>query len=194
MHGDPSVEPVAFLTSLHASASARPVPVPFVFYSGNDDSDIQHRGTEVVIQNFTFGGTQGFSRRPSTPWYDDAGAPAGIVHQERGVTYVLFGQGGHTLPEYSPRQALVFLREFVLGHNPNGTVREDGEVVGGEDPGLAREHLAGGGKVFYGSAKTEGTWMWPSATVAAWDKFIATAGATDAALGPSATAHDKLDL
>ena len=37
------------------------------------------------------------------------GARAGIVHQERGVTYVLFGQGGHTLPEYSPRQALVFL-------------------------------------------------------------------------------------
>ena len=53
-HGDPSVEPVAFLTPLFANASVR--QIPFVFYSGNDDSDIPHRGTEVVIQNFTFGG------------------------------------------------------------------------------------------------------------------------------------------
>ncbi|KAI1790060.1 alpha/beta-hydrolase [Ganoderma leucocontextum] len=192
IHGDPSVEPVAFLTPLFANASAR--GVPFVFYSGNDDSDIQHRGTEVVIQNFTFGGAQGFTRRPSTPWYDDARAPAGIVHQERNVTYVLFNQGGHTLPEYMPRPALVFLREFVLGHNPNGTVLQDGTVVGGEDAALAKEHMGGGGRVFYGSAKTEGTWTWPSATVAAWEKFIATAAAVDAVPAASTARHDTVEL
>ena len=78
-HGDPSVEPVAFLTPLFANASAR--GIPFVFYSGNDDSDIPHRGTEVVIQNFTFGGIQGFTKKPSTPWFDDQVEFAGIVHQ-----------------------------------------------------------------------------------------------------------------
>ena len=177
-HGDPSVAPVAFLTELLANASARPVPVPFVFFSGNDDSDIQHRSTEVVLQNTTWRGVQGFTRRPATPWTDDAGAFAGIVHQERGVSYVLFKGAGHEVAQWRPAQALVFLREFVLGDNAMGTVREDGSVVGGEDPALAGAYLPGGGEIFYGSAKTEGTWTWPSATQAAWDKFIATATET----------------
>ncbi|KAI1792416.1 alpha/beta-hydrolase [Ganoderma leucocontextum] len=156
-HGDPSDAPVAFLTPLLANASAR--GVPFVFFSGNDDSDIQHRATEVIIQNITFGGTQGFIKRPATPWFDDAGARAGIVHQERNVTYVLFEGAGHEVPQWRPAQALVFLREFVLERQPE---RDSG------------------GEIFYGSARTEGTWTWPSATRAAWDKFIATAtlGAT----------------
>ena len=175
-HGDPSVEPVAFLTPLFANASAR--GIPFVFYSGNDDSDIPHRGTEVVIQNFTFEGIQGFTRRPATPWFDDDGAFAGIVHQERNLTYVLFKGAGHTVPELRPAQALVFLREFVLGDSRNGTVLEDGTVVGGEDATLAGEFLAGGNEIFYGSAKTEGTYTIPTATIAVWENFIATATAT----------------
>ena len=175
-HGDPSVEPVAFLTPLFANASAR--GIPFVFYSGNDDSDIPHRGTEVVIQNITFGGIQGFTKRPATAWFDDEGAFAGIVHQERNLTYVLFKGAGHTVPELRPAQALVFLREFVLGDNQNGTVLDDGTVVGGENANLAGEYLAGGNEIFYGSAKTEGIYTAPSATIAAWENFIATATAT----------------
>ncbi|KAI1786917.1 alpha/beta-hydrolase [Ganoderma leucocontextum] len=171
--GDPSVEPVAFLTPLFANASAR--GIPFVFYSGNDDSDIPHHGTEVIIQNFTFGGIQGFTKRPATPWFDDDGAFAGIVHQERNLTYVLFEGAGHMVPQWRPAQALAFLREFVLGDNPNGTVLGDGSVVGGENVTLGKEYLAGGNEIFYGSAKTEGTYTIPSATAAAWDQFIATA-------------------
>ena len=155
------------------NASAR--GIPFVFYSGNDDSQVQHHGIEVVIQNFTFGGTQGFSRKPSTPWFDDDGAFAGIVHQERNLTYVLFQGAGHLVPQWRPAQALVFLREFVLGDNPNGTVLDDGTVVGGENATLAKDYLPGGNEIFYGSAKTEGTSTIPSATIAAWDQFIATA-------------------
>lgn len=174
-HGDPSVEPVAFLTPLFANASER--NISFVFYSGNDDAQVQHRGTEVVIQNFTFGGVQGFSRKPATPWFDDDGNAAGVVHQERGLAYVLFTGAGHLVPQWRPAQALVFLREFVLGSNRNGTVVDPstGEVVGGENRTLAGDFMPGGDKIYYGSAKTEGTSTIPSATMAAWESFIATA-------------------
>ncbi|KAI0634125.1 alpha/beta-hydrolase [Trametes polyzona] len=176
-HGDPSVEPVAFLSDLAANASARNVSI--VFYSGNDDSQVQHRGTEVVIQNFTFGGVQGFTRKPSTPWFDDEGAFAGIVHQERNLTYVLFAGAGHLVPQWKPRQALVFLREFVLGDNRNGSV-EGTSIVGGEEAALAGDYLPGGNKIFYGSGTTASTSTVPSATIAAWDAFLATATATPA--------------
>lgn len=54
------------------------------------------------LQNTTFGGAQGFSRRPSTPWYDDEGQFAGIVHQERNWTYVLVAGAGHLVPQDNP--------------------------------------------------------------------------------------------
>lgn len=189
--GDPSVEPMAFLTPLFANASAR--GIPFVFYSGNDDSNLPHHGTEVIIQNMTFGGVQGFTKKPSTPWFDDQGAFAGIVHQERNLTYVLFEGAGHMVPQWRPAQALVFLREFVLGSNPNGTVLGDGTVVGGEDATLAKEYLPGGSEIFYGSATTAGTYTVPSATAAAWNEFIATATLAAASItnlpAPSNTAN-----
>jgi carboxypeptidase D len=56
----------------------------------------------VVIQNTTFGGIQGFSRKPSTEWTTDDGKFAGIVHQERNWTYVLVYGAGHLIPEANP--------------------------------------------------------------------------------------------
>ena len=56
----------------------------------------------VVIQNTTFGGVQGFTLRPSTPWYDDDGALAGVVHQERNWTYVLAEGVGHLVAYNNP--------------------------------------------------------------------------------------------
>ena len=44
----------------------------------------------VVIQNTTFGGIQGFTKRPNTRFTDDKGNFAGIIHQERNITYALF--------------------------------------------------------------------------------------------------------
>ncbi|KAJ7686175.1 alpha/beta-hydrolase [Mycena rosella] len=176
-YGDPSVEPIAFLSDLATNATANNVSI--VFYSGNDDSLVQHRGTEVIIQNMTFGGTQGFTRKPSTPWFDDDGNFAGIVHQERGVTYLLFDGAGHLVPMWKPAQALVFLREFVLGSNLNGTVSgSTGTVVGGENTTLANGVLPGGDEIFFGSSTTAGTSTIPAATRAAWASFIATATAS----------------
>ncbi|KAI0366274.1 alpha/beta-hydrolase [Pilatotrama ljubarskyi] len=174
--GDPSVEPMAFLSELAANASAANVSI--VFYSGNDDALIQHHGTEVIIQNMTFGGVQGFTRKPSTPWYDDDGNVAGIVHQERGITYVLIAGAGHLVPEWKPAQSFVFMREFVFGSNMNGTVSGT-TIEGGEDAALANDDfLPGGTAIFYGSKATQGTSTIPAATQSAWSEFLATATAT----------------
>ena len=143
----------------------------------------------------TFGGIQGFTKKPSTPWFDDDGNFAGIVHQERNLTYVLFEGAGHLVPEWKPAaaclfhyvshpkfnifQALVFLREFVLGSNKTGLVLNPTTVVGGENSTLAEDVLPGGTLFYYGSATTAGTSTVPAATVAAWQSYIATATATN---------------
>ncbi|KAJ6518365.1 alpha/beta-hydrolase [Mycena vulgaris] len=179
-YGDLSVEPIAFLSDLATNATANNVSI--IFYSGNDDALVQHRGTEVIIQNMTFGGTQGFTVKPSTPWFDDDGKFAGIVHQERGVTYLLFDGAGHLVPLWKPAQALVFLREFVLGSNLNGTVSGN-IVMGGENTTLANDFLPGGDEIFFGSSTTAGVSTIPAATRSAWASFIATATASRPPLG-----------
>ena len=105
-----------FMSELASNASAHGVGI--VLYSGNNDALIAHLGTEgmviaillvanlmlraVLIQNTTFGGIQGFTRKPSTPWTDDDGKFAGIVHQERNWTYALFYGAGHLVPTSVP--------------------------------------------------------------------------------------------
>jgi hypothetical protein len=56
----------------------------------------------ILRQNTTFGGIQGFTRRPSTAWHDDSGKLAGIDHQERNWTYVLVEDAGHLVPLFKP--------------------------------------------------------------------------------------------
>ncbi|TFK46518.1 alpha/beta-hydrolase [Heliocybe sulcata] len=183
---DPSVEPMAFLTDLATNATERNVSV--VIFSGNDDSLVAHRGSEVVIQNTTFGGTQGFTRKPSTPWYDDAGNIAGIVHQERNWTYVLFEGTGHLVAAGKPAAAYTFLREFVLGNNQTGFVdSSSGNVVGGEVSSLAGDYIPGGSAIYYGSGTTQSTYFAPSATIAAWEKFIQTADPVTTSAGSSSS-------
>ncbi len=57
----------------------------------------------MAIQNTTFGGIRGFTARPSTPFQNDDGTFAGIVHQERNVTYALFFGAGHMVPGTQPQ-------------------------------------------------------------------------------------------
>ncbi|KAI0954566.1 hypothetical protein AcW1_006420 [Taiwanofungus camphoratus] len=185
---DPSVEPMAFLTELATNASMKNVQV--ILYSGNDDSLVSHRGTQVVIQNTTFGGIQGFTRKPSTPWYDDEGNFAGIVHQERGWSYLLFKGAGHLIAEQQPALAYVFLREFVLGNNQTGLVNTtDGQIVGGENSILAEDVMPGQSGIYVGSGATQSTYTFPSATIAAWQSYIATATATIVSVPNAPTAR-----
>ncbi|KAK7018465.1 Alpha/beta-hydrolase [Favolaschia claudopus] len=169
---DPSPEATVFLDELAANASAKGVGI--VFYSGNDDSIVAHRGTETVIQNMTFGGVQGFTRKPSTPFSDDHGNFAGIIHQERNLTYALFRGAGHLVPNSVPEAAFVFARDFIFGSNQTGLV-DNGTVIGGEDPALAGDYMPGGLAIFYGSGTTSASTIAPSATIAAWSEFIVTA-------------------
>ncbi|TFK46525.1 alpha/beta-hydrolase [Heliocybe sulcata] len=183
---DPSIEPMAFLTDLATNATERDVSV--VLFAGNDDSRVGHRSSEVVIQNTTFGGTQGFTRKPSTPWYDDAGNVAGIVHQERNWTYVLLEGAGHYVSAGNPAAAYTFLREFVLGNNRTGLVdSRSGNVIGEEVSSLAGDYIAGGSAIYYGSGTTQSTYYAPSATIAAWEKFIQTADPVPTSAGSSSS-------
>ncbi|KIJ47957.1 hypothetical protein M422DRAFT_28501 [Sphaerobolus stellatus SS14] len=174
--GDPS-NPTDFLTQLATNSSQR--NVSWVIYSGNDDMLVAHFGSQAAIQNTTFGGIQGFSKPPSTPWFGDDGQMAGIVHQERNVTFVLFKDSGHLVPQYQPERALTFVREFILGSNKNGTVNSDGSIVGGNSTTFVNNVLPGfTNPIFTGSGTTAGSTFWPSATIAAWESFIATAAPT----------------
>jgi len=99
---DNSADPVVFLTDLAANTSAHNMKL--VFYSGNKHSLVNHWGTKVVIQNFTFGGIQGFTQKPSMILFDNEHNNIGIIHQERGVVYALFAHAGHQVPLFHPVQ------------------------------------------------------------------------------------------
>ncbi|KDQ50292.1 hypothetical protein JAAARDRAFT_42181 [Jaapia argillacea MUCL 33604] len=163
---------MAFLMESATNASLHNVSM--VFYSGNDDDLAAHRGTEV---NTTFGGIQGFTRKPSTPWYKDDGTLAGIVHRERNLTYALFIGARHLVPEWQPQAAYVFLREFILGHNTTGLV-EGTTVFGGESSLLGQGIIPGTTAIFYGWGTTVSSTSAPSATIASWASFLATATTT----------------
>lgn len=168
---------MVFLDELATNATRHGISI--ILTSGNADALVPQRGTEVAIQNTTFGGIQGFTRKPSTPWYDDGGTFAGIVHQERGWTYALFAGAGHFVPNSRPVAAFTFLREFVLGNNQTGlvTTSSSGEVIviGGEDATLAGDILKEPPEIYLGSWVTTSTYTFPSATIAQWDNYFATA-------------------
>lgn len=135
----------------------------------------------VTIQNTTFGGTQGFTRKPSTPWSDDSGTFAGIVHQERNLTYVLFDGASHLVPQKKPAAAFFFLREFVLGSNPAGLVESGSSSAIGEESTLAGDFLPGNTAIFGGSISTTTTMTYPAATVSAWNNFVSSVAVADMA-------------
>ncbi|TFK31890.1 Alpha/Beta hydrolase protein [Crucibulum laeve] len=183
-NNNPGPEPMVFLNELAANATAQGVGI--VLYSGNDDSLVAHFGTEVVIQNTTFGGIQGFTRKPSTPWTDDSGKVSGIVHQERNWTFVLFDGASHLVPAKVPNAALTFLREFVFGTNTTGMVISSGgnvSVTGGEDGPLIGDIIQGSDEIFYGKEGATSTFTFPSATTEAWNNFIHSAVGTPATSG-----------
>ncbi|KAK1231080.1 hypothetical protein PQX77_005808 [Marasmius sp. AFHP31] len=160
------------MSELAANASQHNVGI--VIYEGNADSLVAPFSAEVVIQNTTFGGTQGFSRRPATPFPGGSG----VIHQERNITYALFRDAGHFVPRSLPEASFIFLREFILGNNSTGLVTDEGgtvTVVGGEDPSLSGPFMpADTAAIFYGRLSTESSSFAPSATIAQWRSFIAT--------------------
>ena len=75
------------------------------------------------------------------------------------------------------------LREFILGNNRTGlvtTVHGHTTVIGGEDPSY-QGFIPGQAGIYYGSGTTQFTYTYPTATIAAWERFIATAARTPVA-------------
>ncbi|RLM01047.1 hypothetical protein CFD26_108916 [Aspergillus turcosus] len=104
-------------------------------YSGDNDLLLNHLGTELVLQNMTWRGAQGFSRKPSRIFYahdaapallgsdacdvshDSKGqpcVPAGIWASERGLTYHLFRGAGHSVFMKKPREMFAYVRDVVV--------------------------------------------------------------------------------
>lgn len=82
------------------------------------------------------------------------------------------------------------LREFILGSNRTGLVTNSSgavSVVGGEVTSLEADVLPGQTGIYMGTGTTQSTYTFPSATIAAWDKFIesATSGPAPTPTGPS---------
>jgi carboxypeptidase D len=152
----------------------------------------------VVIQNTTFGGIQGFTRKPSTPWTTDDGKFAGIVHTERNWTYALVAGAGHLVPENQPAAAFVLARDFIFGFNNTGLIvtNASGSAASVRPTptatleGKAGDILRGAAPIYAGSATTQTTVMPASASVAAWNSFIATrwSSASGAAAKPTGLA------
>ncbi|KAI0338858.1 alpha/beta-hydrolase [Trametopsis cervina] len=191
---DTSPEPMTFLSALASNASSRGIKI--VLYAGNDDAISPHFGTEVTIQNTTFGGIQGFTERPSTPWWDDNGNWAGVVHQERNWTYALIHGAGHEVPSYRPVAAYTFLREFIIGSNQTGAVSGTGQMTvtnGGKNPTLQQVAIHGQPGIAYGLQTAQGTTVWPSATVAAFESHIGQVKVTGTdPIAPRETSHPSI--
>ncbi|MCJ1403072.1 hypothetical protein MMC11_006295 [Xylographa trunciseda] len=83
-------------------------------YSGDYDIVLPHIGTELVIQNMTWNGLQGFQCPPDRPFYTN-GVLAGNWGYERGLSYHRFLRAGHSVPHDQPAAAFAFVRDFVLG-------------------------------------------------------------------------------
>ncbi|KAH9913993.1 alpha/beta-hydrolase [Epithele typhae] len=153
---DPSPEPMVFLTDLATNASAQGIQV--VLYSGNDDSLVAHRGTEVVIQerNWTY-----------------------VLFLHAGH---LVPQGAPAAARVFLREFVLGANTTGL------VTSADGAAVGGEDAALGAYAVRGQAGIEVGSVTPTGTVTFASATVAAWDAFIGTATVgTGTAAGPATT-------
>ncbi|EIN03545.1 alpha/beta-hydrolase [Punctularia strigosozonata HHB-11173 SS5] len=190
---DISPPPMNFMDDLAANATENNVTI--IWYSGNDDALTTHWSTEIVIQNTTFGGIQGFTVKPNTSWFDDEGEYAGVVRQERGWTYVLLAHAGHQTPVENPGKTFAFVRQFLIGNSTIGLVetKEDGSVYvheattpsGAAVPTLLPDGVLVGQKGIYDKGTTV---TWPSATIEAWDHHLSTVLEAWAAATPTSIA------
>ena len=76
-------------------------------------------------------------------------------------------------------QALTLAREFIFGNNQTGLVTNTTSgsvaVIGGEVSSLGGDIIPGQAGIYYGSFTTASTYFFPTATVDAWNEYIATA-------------------
>lgn len=153
MCGDPNLN-LGGDTSLPSSIGALPTVIErtnnVLIAHGWLDFLLLANGTLATIQNMTWHGQQGFTKRPAddffvpyssilTPLLEESAqqsfpAPAvglvggagimGTTHTERGLTFVTVNNAGHEIPEYNPGAAYRQL-EFLLGRIESLSQRGD---------------------------------------------------------------------
>lgn len=77
------------------------------------DAILLANGSALGIQNMTFNGHRGFQTRPSRQIMID-GKPKGLVHTERGLTFLMAADSGHMIPQDQPATAYKML-QYLLG-------------------------------------------------------------------------------
>ncbi|OJJ87043.1 putative serine carboxypeptidase [Aspergillus glaucus CBS 516.65] len=94
-------------------------------YSGENDFLLNHFGTELVLQNMTWNGAQGFAEEPSKVFYSDDARPddgkksedksvVGTWGEERGLSYHFFHGAGHSVFAKKGREMFAFVRDVVV--------------------------------------------------------------------------------
>ncbi|CAO1613690.1 unnamed protein product [Sympodiomycopsis kandeliae] len=107
--GDPtpfSFDDGSFVRSIESSERV-------VIFNGKDDFKLLSLGTQLGIQNLTWGGQQGFQDPPSSPLTLN-NKKAGLYHTERKLTFAVLDDAGHFAPEQQPEISLK-LQKFLLG-------------------------------------------------------------------------------
>ena len=96
-----------------------------IIASGGRDFLVPANGTLMVVQNMTWNGLQGFQKDPRVrefyvpyhPEYNQGQlAGAGVVGTfgtERGLTFAIVDQAGHSLPQYAPGAAYRMMEQLL---------------------------------------------------------------------------------
>ncbi|KAH9853295.1 hypothetical protein C2E23DRAFT_884894 [Lenzites betulinus] len=90
-----------------------------VIVHGLADFILIAEGTQIVIQNMTWNGKQGFQEpiKADSLIVDGMGA-LGTAHNERGLTYFEVALSGHMVPQFSLRAGL-YTMEYLMGFRKN---------------------------------------------------------------------------
>ncbi|PGH27498.1 hypothetical protein AJ80_00739 [Polytolypa hystricis UAMH7299] len=115
--------------------------IPVHIYHGALDMLVNHVGAELVLQNMTWNGQQGFQQRPNKPFgtmtttttqisprwrgerkwataadeKNNTRPAAGVWTEERGLLYHLFHEAGHGVPMDQPEHMFNYVRDVVVG-------------------------------------------------------------------------------
>ncbi|OBT94807.1 hypothetical protein VE01_06309 [Pseudogymnoascus verrucosus] len=88
-------------------------------FNGILDYVIPHMGQELVLQNTTWGGSQGFSRPPTCDVLRNSkGQQVSQGREERGMSYYTFQNAGHRVAQDDPEGSLQWLIKVVV-RGPN---------------------------------------------------------------------------
>ncbi|CUA75790.1 hypothetical protein RSOLAG22IIIB_06071 [Rhizoctonia solani] len=90
------------------------LPKGFSLWHGIEDSLLISEGTRVMIQNLTWGGSQGFTKPPTTPLMV-RGEKKGVYRTERKLTYIEFDSAGHMIPQDQPAAAFHAFKWMLYG-------------------------------------------------------------------------------